>query len=168
LQQACEIAQILESHRIRTCELLPALATAGSPEMFQKALGEMLNDNYRLTSLALLITSNDDEGVKMWIDTNRKRSFALIKVAPIEKNVLAEITRARSFEEKKEALEAATSQVEETMRPHISSFASPFSYKGFRFLSSWDTGLPTEHWALGAEWGGAVGKMSPWRRKHPE
>lgn len=84
LQQAHVTTQILDMHRVATCEKLPTYASMGTEE-FKKHMDEMSNDDTRLTQLALLVASGNQEGVKKWVEVYSPRAYAVATTEVVNK-----------------------------------------------------------------------------------
>lgn len=66
IQQASEIVQILEQHRMTTCQMLPSYATV-SKDKFVKALEAMQKDEIVLTQFALVVASKDGKAIQEFV-----------------------------------------------------------------------------------------------------
>lgn len=63
ITQACEIVQILDQHRMSTCQLLPSYATI-SRTKFVEALDAMQKSETIITQLALIVASKDGTAIQ--------------------------------------------------------------------------------------------------------
>jgi len=81
IQQASEIVQILEQHRMTTCQLLPSYATV-SKEKFVKALEAMQKDATILSQFALVVASKDGSAIQKFVELYGPQ---VILVAKVEK-----------------------------------------------------------------------------------
>ncbi len=66
IQEACDIVQILEQHRISTCQILPSYATI-SKSKFSEALDAMQNDETALTQFALVVAAKNGEALQQFV-----------------------------------------------------------------------------------------------------
>ncbi len=67
LQTASEVVQILEQHRIFTCQMLPSYATV-SKARFAKALDAMHKDEAALTQFALIVSTKNGEAIGKFVE----------------------------------------------------------------------------------------------------
>lgn len=80
IQQASEIVQILEQHRMTTCQLLPSYATV-SKEKFVTTLEAMQKDETILSQFALVVASKDGSAIQKFVELYGPQ---VIHVAKIE------------------------------------------------------------------------------------
>jgi uncharacterized lipoprotein YajG len=66
IQQASDIVQILEQHRMSTCRLLPSCATI-SKAKFVESLEQMQKDEAILTQFALVVASKDGKAIQEFV-----------------------------------------------------------------------------------------------------
>jgi hypothetical protein len=66
IQQASEIVQILEQHRMSTCRLLPSCATI-SKVKFAESVEQMQKDEAILTQFALVVASKDGNAIQEFV-----------------------------------------------------------------------------------------------------
>ena len=86
LQQASEIVQILELHRISTCQLLPSCATV-SKAKFVESLDEMQKDEAILTQFALVVASKDGNAIQEFVKRYGSQGRYLVLKVNLEKMV---------------------------------------------------------------------------------
>jgi len=67
IQQASEIVQILEHHRMTTCQMLPSYATI-SKEKFVMAIEAMQKDEAILSQFALVVASKDGSAIQKFVE----------------------------------------------------------------------------------------------------
>lgn len=82
LQKAGDIVQILELHRMATCQSLPAFASSGSRMKFAERLAQMQDDDTRIAQLALLLAANNPQAVSKFIEAYQGPAVALAPRAP--------------------------------------------------------------------------------------
>ena len=92
LQQASVIVQILDNHRLATCQSLPAYASSGR-DQFAKRLAEMQDDETRITQLALLLAANYPEAVNKYIEAYSSRAVLLSAQATASPSLTAKIPK---------------------------------------------------------------------------
>src|SRR4030042_829661 len=97
IQTACDTVQILENHRIFTCQMLPSYATV-SRASFAQALEAMQKDETVLTQFALIVASKDGAAIQKFVDyygpqakrikvseeTSKAETFSVKSVAYVE------------------------------------------------------------------------------------
>lgn len=84
IQQASDIVQILEQHRIYTCQMLPSHATV-SKDKFVEALEAMRKDEEILTQFALVIASKDGKAIQEFVRRYGPQARYLSTVIKIDK-----------------------------------------------------------------------------------
>jgi hypothetical protein len=87
IQQASEVVQILEQHRLSTCHLLISHASV-SKAAFAKALEAMQNDETALTQFALIVSTKDGAAIQKFLDFYLLQTQRL-KAAEIEPPIKA-------------------------------------------------------------------------------
>lgn len=106
LQQAHVTTQILDMHRMDTCQKLPTYASIGKEEL-KKALEDMREDEARLTQLALIVASGNQEGVKKWVEAYSPRAYAVATPEVISKvSKLSPTMEPQSIEAQVKAIKA--------------------------------------------------------------
>ena len=68
IQQACDTVQILEQHRISTCQMLPSYATI-SKAKFAEALDAMQKDETILTQFALIVSTKNGAAIQKFVES---------------------------------------------------------------------------------------------------
>jgi len=87
IQQASEIVQILEQHRMTTCQMLPSYATI-SKDKFVKALEAMQNDETILTQFALVVASKDGKAIQEYVRLYGPQAKYLALESAVEKKFI--------------------------------------------------------------------------------
>lgn len=93
IQAASEIVQILEQHRMTTCQLLPSYASV-SKAKFIKALEAKEKDERVLTQFALVVASKDGKALLAFVKAYGPQTKYLALQASIDK----EFTMLKGFE----------------------------------------------------------------------
>ncbi len=86
IQQASEIVQILEQHRMTTCQMLPSYATI-SKDKFVKALEAMQKDEIILTQFALVVASKDGKAIQEFVRLYGPQAKYLVLKSAVEMEV---------------------------------------------------------------------------------
>ncbi len=84
IQQASEIVQILEQHRMTTCQMLPSYATI-SKDKFVKALEAMQKEGTILTQFALVVASKDGKAIQEFVRIYGPQAKYLALKSAVEK-----------------------------------------------------------------------------------
>lgn len=93
IQQASEIVQILEQHRMTTCQLLPSYATV-SKEKFVKALEGMQKDETIVSQFALVVASKDGSAIQKFVELYGPQVILVAKVEKKSESTTKSITES--------------------------------------------------------------------------
>lgn len=76
VQRATDLTQIMDNHRIASCNYLK-VATGASKETFERSLLKIQEEDVRLTEFAILVAANNPKAVERWIETYESHAEAV-------------------------------------------------------------------------------------------